>query len=157
MYTSVRGSPRLRNPAHAHVDFRNLIPGRVVHDPGLGEVEDPLENPDRLGGAAAVKSWAGLRKLSRPWSGRRRPSGRRKRENCWGSCASLFGSAWNTRTICHVRNTENALLAALTISKRKRPLASPPFICPGCWNGTGLTGSISLPATFLRIFLQNMD
>lgn len=49
-----RKSPRLRDPAHTHIDLRNLIPGRIIHDPGLGKIEDTLENPDCLGGAGAV-------------------------------------------------------------------------------------------------------
>ena len=36
-------SPRLGNPAHAHINFGNLIPCRVIHDAGLRKVEDPLE------------------------------------------------------------------------------------------------------------------
>ena len=39
----IRMSPRFRNPAHAYIDFRNLIPGRIVYDPRLRQIKDSLE------------------------------------------------------------------------------------------------------------------
>ncbi len=56
---SQKVSPRLRYPAHAHIDFRNLIPGRVVDDSGLGEIKDALEYPDSLGGARTIDAVRG--------------------------------------------------------------------------------------------------
>lgn len=56
---SQKVSPRLRYPAHAHIDFRNLIPGRVVHDPVRRQIKDALEDPDRLGGAGTVDAVGG--------------------------------------------------------------------------------------------------
>lgn len=47
-------SPRLRNPAHAYIDFRDLIPGWIVHDTRLGQVKDPLEGAHGVCGAAPV-------------------------------------------------------------------------------------------------------
>ena len=51
--------PWFRDPAHSHVDFRNLIPCRVVHDPVRRQIEDALEYSDRLGGAWAVDAVRG--------------------------------------------------------------------------------------------------
>lgn len=48
------GSSRLGNPAHAHINFRNLIPCGVIHNAGLRQVEDPLERAHRIGGVIAV-------------------------------------------------------------------------------------------------------
>lgn len=52
-------SPRLGNPAHAHINFRYLIPCRVVHDPVWRKIKDALEDPDRLGCAGAVDAVSG--------------------------------------------------------------------------------------------------
>ena len=55
----VSRSPRLGNPAHAHINFRNFIPGRIIHDHVWREIKDALENPDRLGCAGAVDAVCG--------------------------------------------------------------------------------------------------
>ncbi len=52
-------SPRLRDPAHSHINLRNFIPCRVVHDPVWRQIEDALEDPDCLGGAGTVDAVGG--------------------------------------------------------------------------------------------------
>lgn len=41
---------RLCDPAYAHVDFGDFIPGRIIHDTGLRKVEYALEHAHGIGG-----------------------------------------------------------------------------------------------------------
>lgn len=47
-------SARLCDPADPHIDFRDLIPGRIVHDTGLGKIKNTLEGAHRIGGSGTV-------------------------------------------------------------------------------------------------------
>ncbi len=46
--------PRLRYPADAHIDLRDLIPGQIVHDSRLRQIKDPLEGTHGVGGILSV-------------------------------------------------------------------------------------------------------
>lgn len=50
---------RFRNTADAHIDFRYLIPGGIVHHAGLGQIEDALEGTDGVGGEGTVDTVCG--------------------------------------------------------------------------------------------------
>lgn len=52
-------SPRLRNPRNPHINLRHLIPGRIIRNPGLGQVEYPLEDPHRTGRGRPVDAVGG--------------------------------------------------------------------------------------------------
>lgn len=52
-------SSRLSDSAYAHIDFRDLIPGWIIHDTGLGKVEHALEYAHGVGGAGAVDAVRG--------------------------------------------------------------------------------------------------
>ena len=54
-----RGLPRLCDSAHAHIDFRDLIPGRIVHNTRLRKVKDPLEGAHGIGGIVPVDAVGG--------------------------------------------------------------------------------------------------
>lgn len=45
---------RLRNAADSHIDIGDLIPGWIIHYPGLGQVEDSLESADGARGERAI-------------------------------------------------------------------------------------------------------
>ena len=52
-------SARLGESADSHEDFRDLIPGGIVHDSGLGKIEDSLEHSHGFGGSGAVDAVGG--------------------------------------------------------------------------------------------------
>lgn len=55
-------SSRLCDPAHAHIDLRDLIPGRIVHNTGLRQIEYTLEHAHgvrRTGSVDAVRRDSG--------------------------------------------------------------------------------------------------
>lgn len=44
---------RFGNSGYAHIDFRNFIPGGIIHNTGCGQSEYPLEGAYRIGSAAS--------------------------------------------------------------------------------------------------------
>lgn len=52
--SSIPYPPRLRYPADAHIDLRDLIPGQIVHDSRLRQIKDPLEGTHGVGGILSV-------------------------------------------------------------------------------------------------------
>ncbi len=48
------GLTRFGNTADRYIDFGNLIPGRIVYNAGLGQIEDTLEGTDGIGSGRAV-------------------------------------------------------------------------------------------------------
>ncbi len=52
-------SPWLRNPADAHIDFRNLVPGGIVHNTGLGQVKDSLKGTHGIGRVGTINTIGG--------------------------------------------------------------------------------------------------
>lgn len=58
-HARIRMSPRLRDPAHAYIDLRNLIPGRIINDPRLWQIEDSLEGSHGICGVLPVDAVCG--------------------------------------------------------------------------------------------------
>ena len=52
-------SARFGKSADPHENLRDLIPGGIVHDSGLGKIEDPLEHPHGFSSAGAVDAVSG--------------------------------------------------------------------------------------------------
>lgn len=58
-HARIRNSPRFCNPAHAHINLRNLIPGRIVHNSRLGQIKDSLEGTHGICGVLPVDTVRG--------------------------------------------------------------------------------------------------